>query len=436
MLNRVDLKGFKLHRDTSLELAPITVFIGPNNSGKSSIFQALLALRQACEADPPRTMFLAPAQRQPTSDGKPFLFPLNQLIDIGDFADVVRLDHSAVTIGVSGSVRSAGLCSDIGVSFKVEIEQNTLVGHEGRLNSPYGRSEWKYAGGAPEILPALREELDPQVELWTAKLQLSETFQLLHPGLVEFHGIGGWEKPREVAPALASTPRDLLRSLRPVHPLRGLEEWGAPLPQQRADSIERLVLPDRAIALSSLLTSDLKLRREVSERLEELVGIGIDFETIGNSRVKLYAIPTGQRAAQTLLANEGTGANQLAFILVPLGLANPGETILLAEPEVHLHPKMQSELAGLLLTIADKQRLQLVIETHSEHVLHRLLHAVASGELKRDDLAIHYFENQDGVAKVQRLQVNDLGQVEGGLPGFFDQSLAELSEYLAALKKA
>lgn len=60
---------------------------------------------------------------------------------------------------------------------------------------------------------------------------------------------------------------------------------------------------------------------------------------------------------------------------------------------------------------------------------------MATGQLTPDELAIYYFENEEGVAKVRRLAINALGQVEGGLPGFFDQSLAELSEYLDALKK-
>ncbi|PYV20047.1 MAG: hypothetical protein DMG27_23985, partial [Acidobacteria bacterium] len=97
--------------------------------------------------------------------------------------------------------------------------------------------------------------------------------------------------------------------------------------------------------------------------------------------------------SETLFANEGSGANQLPFILLPIALAPTNETILLSEPEVHLHPKAQSELTALLLRAAEKQNLQLFIETHSEHVLHELLHAVAKGELARDDLAIYYFAN-------------------------------------------
>jgi len=90
---------------------------------------------------------------------------------------------------------------------------------------------------------------------------------------------------------------------------------------------------------------------------------------------------------------------------------------------------------ALLLTIAKKQNLQFFIETHSEHVLHKLLHSIGKGELAKEQLAVYYFVNEDGRAKVTRLAINDLGQVDGGLPGFFEQSLTELTEYLDALRK-
>ena len=88
-----------------------------------------------------------------------------------------------------------------------------------------------------------------------------------------------------------------------------------------------------------------------------------------------------------------------------------------------------------LLGDARRRRLQYLIETHSEHVLHALLHAVATGDLAKSDLAIYYFENVSGEAKVRRLDIDEKGGVEGGLPGFFDQALDEITEYLDALKK-
>jgi predicted ATPase len=152
-------------------------------------------------------------------------------------------------------------------------------------------------------------------------------------------------------------------------------------------------------------------------------------------KVTVWAGRSSESRADTPFVNEGTGANQLPFILVPIALAQPGETILLSEPEAHLHPKAQCELTRMLLTVAKKENIQFFIETHSEHVLHVILNAIGRGDLGKDDVALHYFENVEGTAQVKRLGINEHGQVDGGLPGFFDQSLAELTEFLDALKK-
>ncbi len=226
----------------------------------------------------------------------------------------------------------------------------------------------------------------------------------------------------ELSQHLANAPSLLLNSLHPVFPLRGFEEWGYPVPDNAANSLDRVTLANRAIALTSILGYNRDLEEELSERLEDLFGIRIKFKLVPSKRGAIWAGGSEGRSRDTLFANKGTGANQVPFILVPIGLARPNETILLSEPEAHLHPKAQSELVSLLLKVAKKQNLQFFIETHSEHVLHKLLHAVAKGDLTRNDLTVYYFENPDGVPKARSLEINDQGQVEGGLPGFFEQS--------------
>jgi predicted ATPase len=234
---------------------------------------------------------------------------------------------------------------------------------------------------------------------------------------------------------MGGVPAQLLNSLHHVFALRGFEEWGYPLPQERAQPLERLSLPDRAVALVTTIASNARLKKELSDRLSDLLKIGVDIEFVGGNRVKVFATQEPRGDGQRLFVNEGTGANQLPFILVPVALTPRHETILISEPEAHLHPEGQCRLMRMLLTIAKKENIQFFIETHSEHVLHEILNAIGRGEWAKDDVALHYFQNIEGKAEVKRLGINEHGQVDGGLPGFFEQSLKELTEFLDALKK-
>ena len=185
------------------------------------------------------------------------------------------------------------------------------------------------------------------------------------------------------------------------------------------------------------LAYDPDLLDKLSLWLEDLLGVGIKTKLLPGKRVTIQATHLTRTSMDfSSFANEGTGANQLPFILVPIGLTPTKHSVWLCEPEAHLHPKAQSGLVSLLLKIATKEERQFFIETHSEHILHSFLHAVAKGELGKSELAIYYFENVKGTAEVRRLEVDDKGRIEGGLPGFFEHSLTELSEYLDVLKKS
>jgi hypothetical protein len=235
---------------------------------------------------------------------------------------------------------------------------------------------------------------------------------------------------------IALSPRSILTSVHPVYPLRGLEESGYPLTGGAETSIDRTMLADRTLALLSVLAYRPDVLDRVSEWIGGLIPIRVRTKLVPAKRVTLICEPLDRKAGRNgLFSNEGTGASQLPFILVPIALCPEGETAMIGEPEAHLHPRAQSELARLFIRIASTERKQLLIETHSEHILNSLLHAVAKGDLSKEALAIYYFESQGGKAEVRRLVVDQNGRVEGGLPGFFDQSLTELTEYLETLKK-
>ncbi len=427
MITRVSLKNFKLHTSTEIEAAPISVFIGPNNSGKSSVFQALLSLRQAAVAAR-ETLFL-PVRRQSTSLEQPYLFAADAVIDIGEFSEALRVGQDKMELGLMGFLEPAkpsSYASPVEVEFRVVIRDNHLVSHKGRVVYSEYDAQWAWS-----------EREHPELEIRGGDIPGDLIIHLNvvnHFGLIEPLTRG--DRVPDLERRMADGPVSLLRSVHCIYPLRGSEEAGYPLPPASPKNLERLALPDRATALASILLYEDELAQQLSKWLEDLVGVGIKVKVLEGPRLTIRTKAMGGKDADTLFLNEGSGANQLPFILIPIGLAPQNETILLSEPEAHLHPYGQSHLMKLLLKVQKDKKLQYFIETHSEHVLHALLHAVAKGTLQKSDLAIFYFKNVNGEAQVRRLEVNEQGQVAGGLPDFFDQSLKELTEYLEALEKS
>jgi AAA ATPase domain len=140
VLKKIHLKNFKLHEDTSIETSPITVFIGPNNSGKSGIFQALLALRRAM-LGAGNTLLGSSSRRLPTSPEQPYLFAPEKVVDLGEFKDVVRRGSNELQIGVEGElpkedsspaelVRGAG---PVSLGFSICVRGDVLTRHDGWL---------------------------------------------------------------------------------------------------------------------------------------------------------------------------------------------------------------------------------------------------------------------------------------------------------------
>jgi predicted ATPase len=123
----------------------------------------------------------------------------------------------------------------------------------------------------------------------------------------------------------------------------------------------------------------------------------------------------------------GYGIGQLLPVIVQSLLTRDG-LILIEQPEVHLHPRLQAEVADLLVDTVTSGRAQLLVETHSEHLVLRLLRRVREGVLDPADLAILYVDLDDGgSAFVRRLGVDADGDLEDGWPGgFFDERLDEV----------
>ncbi len=128
----------------------------------------------------------------------------------------------------------------------------------------------------------------------------------------------------------------------------------------------------------------------------------------------------------------GYGVGQLLPVITQC-LLGTGGMVIVEQPEVHLHPRLQSAVADLFIDTVNQSRAQLLIETHSEHLVLRALRRVREGTLAAEDLAILYVDlHEDGAGFMRRLEVDQRGNLVDGWPGtFFDERLAEVLPGLA-----
>ena len=128
--------------------------------------------------------------------------------------------------------------------------------------------------------------------------------------------------------------------------------------------------------------------------------------------------------------NEGFGVNQLVHLLTKVLYSESG-IVCIEEPEIHLHPTAIRRLARALTEMVREERSKhLIISTHSEQFIMSLLALVADGTYSPEDLAIYLVTKEGKESKFQRQQVNENGQVEGGLASFMEGELEDMKAFL------
>ena len=125
----------------------------------------------------------------------------------------------------------------------------------------------------------------------------------------------------------------------------------------------------------------------------------------------------------------GYGVSQSLPILVDLMSASK-QTFLLQQPEVHLHPRGQAELASLFVQSWKNRKNRFLIETHSDHVVDRVRISVRRGDLKPQDVSILYFEPKRNSVQIHNLSLDKQGNLLDAPPGYRDFFLRETDRLL------
>ena len=133
------------------------------------------------------------------------------------------------------------------------------------------------------------------------------------------------------------------------------------------------------------------------------------------------------KSSRVLITDVGFGLSQLLPVIVLCYYVPEKSTILLEQPELHLHPSVQSSLADVFIDAAKKRKIQIIIESHSEHLLRRLQRRIAEEKVSRDDMALYFCDISRGVSKLQELDLDLFGNIVNWPKNFFGDEFGEMA---------
>jgi len=357
VIERIELQNFKCFNRQVLDIGPLTLLAGLNGSGKSSVLQSLLLLRQSQSTSPDRW----------TLNG--------ELTRLGTGADILFAQAPDETIALRVKFSEIGACEWV-ARYERSADVLTLVstppGEPASGREPLFSDSFNYLA-AERIGPRLLNETsDESVELRRN---------------VGIHG--------EFAVHYLSRYGDeAVSSQAPVH--------------SRATSTR---LFDQVEAWMSEISPGVRVNLTTHPRTDA-VSIGFQFVQ-GKDVSNIY------RAT-----NVGFGLSYSVSLLVAVLAARPGSLILVENPEAHVHPQGQVVI-GQLLAEAAAGGVQIIAETHSDHILNGVRVAVFERRCTAEAIRLHFFsrdiEGLSSAARVDSPRIDDRGRLDFRPSGFFDQ---------------
>ena len=402
MITELSAQNFKSWKDTGkLQIAPLTGFFGANSSGKTSILQTLLMLKQTVE--------------HPWNwEGIIDFGDDGSLVNLGSFDDLIHQHRSDLSLGISLSWKFIEKLNikDIAnldiLSFNLAIrgvrksvsnvQFNYKVGERSFEVKPTGSDSYGvFVSGDPSYRAHLFRcygirAPDPDIsQLQTSFENLFHSIRYLGPLREYPRRYYAWQGKH--SPGVGQHGEDMVTALFSGRiQLRSLDE-------QIPKWLQRLDLID-------------------SYRLNPISETEKDYEFL----VRKY-----KDGPEVRLTDVGFGVSQVLPVLVLCYYVPEGSILILEQPEAHLHPKVQSELADLLIEVVKNRQLQIILESHSEHLLIRLMRRIAEEQISADDTAFYFCEMNEGISEIEKLNVDDYGNITNWPQNFFGDEMGDLA---------
>ena len=442
MITSLQAQNFKSWKDTTpLKIAPLTGFFGTNSSGKTSLLQILLMLKQTAESSDRKRVLH-------TGDDR-------SLVDLGTFYDLLHRHDREIALQIA-------LTWDLPKSLTIKDpanEKDTLFSISSLTyeSSVIERSErpvvsyFGYRFDAHEFGMRLTGSKDRAKQ---------DRYDLVHGDYSARRGQGRpWPLPSPVKcygfpdeavgyyqntgflPDFVLAFENQLSRVAYLGPLREYPQrryvWAGERPvdvgRRGGDAIAALL----AARAESMRTPRMgKTRRQytpIDKRVAEwLKALGlIDSFTLRpiaeNRKDYEVRVKVTGSSAEVGITDVGFGVSQILPVLVLCYYVPEGSTIILEQPEIHLHPCVQAGLADVLIEVVRERSVQVIVESHSEHLVRRLQRRIAEGTLGPKETALYFCAMDNGSSRVERLDVDLYGNIRNWPKGFLGDDMEDLA---------
>jgi predicted ATPase len=446
MITNLRIRNFKGWKDTgTLRLAPITVLFGTNSSGKSSLGQFLMMLKQTANS-PDRTRVLHPGDDSTE-------------VDLGTVEDLLYRHDATQELRFSFQWRQRrpleirDVLTDRAVHGK-EIEFGATIGFEtGKATRAFSRGfHYSFIDVVEQFSAGMEQESPGSKKFalrtagFDAVRKTGRVWPL--PSPVRFFGF-----PDELslyyqnAETLGDFPfalQSLLKNISYLGPLREEPKrhyaWAGETPEDVGSRGQRWVSAFLSAA-ERKLSLGYKQRTKafhvlIAEQLKTL-GLIHSFTVtplakgVREYRVRVQVSPG---SAEVSIPDVGFGVSQVLPVLVQSFYAPADSTVIIEQPELHLHPAVQQNLADLFIAAVksrengEDRNVQFIIESHSEHFLRRLQRRIAEEAITRDEVAGYFCDWSAEGSRIEPLDVDLYGNILNWPPNFFGDQMIDVAE--------
>ncbi len=455
MLRKLRLQNFKIWEDTgSIRMAPITLFFGANSSGKSSIGQFLMMLKQTVESPDRKAVFYPGDRTSAVQLGsyQDMVFGRDPDKKIAfeyqwDLQDALEFTDPILKQSFSGDSMSFG--AEVGLSDK---DQHPLMVNHLRYQVFKDNDNTMSIG--MERKAGTKGEYKVDAEKYSLTRKQGRAWS---PGVpVRFYGfpdeVVAYHQNADFVKDLNLEHEKFFRLLSYLGPLRMKAERLYPWTGVKHESVGyagentvAAILAAKGRKISLGYRGKTRLFDEIIAHELKKMGLIDEFKVnpISAQRQE-YEVKVRTKGSKNWvdLPDVGFGISQVLPVLVQCFYAPPGSIILMEQPEIHLHPSAQSALADVLIDVINSwgkgaaRNIQLIIETHSEHFLRRLQRRIAEEKLSQDKVSAYFANITKTPTTLEPLQIDLFGNIRNWPENFFGDEIGDIAAHAkAAIKK-